>query len=190
MRLQKIVCSTILFSTLVQTASAGITTSLSVGFGRYRNENGPKDVSQPVGLAWVLGVGYRYDFASLEGFYYGFKGCGENEYNFVKYDVCAKDRAYGVLSRFYFLDTFNIIFGYGEHKVTHWLDPQNTQAARNYAAVEDNTHSGIAYGIGAKTNLVANLDAFFDVILFQVGNGGDKVSSEVDLFLAGIRFEF
>ncbi len=190
MRLQKIVCTAILFLTLVQNASAGITTSLSFGFGRYRNENGPKDITQPVGLAWALGVGYRYDFASLEGFYYGFKGCGENEYNSGQYDVCAKDRSYGILSRFYFLDIFNIIFGYGEHKVTHWVNPHSTQMSQYYATQQDNKHSGIAYGAGAKKNLTGNLDGFFDIILFQVGNGGDKVSSEVDLFMAGIRYEF
>lgn len=169
---------------------AGITTSASLGFGRYRNQNGPSNASQPVGITWGLAAGYRYDFVAAEAFYYSFSGCATNEYYSTPYKTCAKNHLYGGMARFYFQDLLNIFIGYAQHNVTHSIDPYSQTVAQHYAYIEDNPRSGILYGLGAKKNLAANIDAFFDALVCAIGNGGDKVSSENDLFMAGIRLDF
>lgn len=190
MRIQKIILTFVLFFSLSTELLAGITGSAALGFGRYRNENGPEDAVQPVGFTWGLAAGYRYSFAALEGMYFKFKGCADNELHYREYQTCARDRIYGVLTRIYFLDIVDVMLGYAEHNVTHSISPANTAAAQNFAYVEDNKHSGLVYGFGAKTNIAPNIEGFFDIMIFLVGNGGERVSSEVDLFMAGIRADF
>lgn len=190
MRMQKIIFSIFSLFILAQEAYAGITTSASFGFGRYRNENATRDTSQPVGWTWGLAAGYRYQFASLEGMLFKYSGCAENEYHFVKYDTCASNTLYGVLGRIYFQDVIDLIVGYGFHNITHKVTPNNSTVAQHFHYDDPNKSNGLAYGLGGKMNIAPGFEAFFDVIIFSIGNGGDRTSSELDLFVAGIRADF
>jgi len=174
----------------MQETMAGIITTVSLGFARYRNQNSPHGTKQPVGFSWGLAAGYRYQFISLEAMTYRYSGSATNDYLLVEYKTKATDKVTGVLLRLYFLEVFNIIAGYAEHDVNHSITPNDSFMANYYRYDAPNKSRGFVYGLGGKKNLSGSIDLIYEAIVMAIGNGGRKVSSELDIFTTGIRYEF